>query len=304
MIQNMRYQTLLSLALVLVATREAVGLRMNTPPEFSRTVKKMSANLGKDFAVVSGGDNKDTINLLCIGDSITLGHSVSKPYPALLFDKLNNLDSSKNYSIDNQGAHATTMLTMKPGTECSRPVDGARSYWDDEHFGMAMSSKPDLVTVALGINDATVKAHGGCDDAGNWEKRYEDDYVEMIQQLQKLISYHNTHPDIYLMTPQPSTLEHLTPFNGAFLPILQRVQERTGVKGVIDVYAAFADGSWHAWDGLHPGEEVHNKVADIIVDRIKADYNVEGNKEWMTSLVGQKINNLMSKALKKRKQKI
>lgn len=276
----MQYQAILSLALVLGTTSLRMTLSKPHEVKLHEKMTKVTEEFARDYSMITG-DGKDTINVLCIGDSITSGYKgdgsyVQNPYPAQLFGRLNDMDPNKNYWVDNQGAGGATMISMKPGTGgCTATHSGQYSYWNSDSFQNVMHSKPDIVTIALGINDADMKQHGGCDSPESWEQRYEEDYVEMVKQLQTLVSYHNQQPDIYLLTPTPVTRGDLSPLNGSFLPILQRVQEKTGVKGVVDLNSIFADGSWHDLDGVHPPEEMHTKVADAIVGQIKKDIKAD-----------------------------
>ena len=65
------------------------------------------------------------------------------------------------------------------------------SYWDTAEYMMAMNSKPDIVTIMLGTNDAYEE---------NWnEKQFRSDYLELANRFKQL----STNPKIYLMIPPP-----------------------------------------------------------------------------------------------------
>ena len=62
---------------------------------------------------------------------------------------------------------------------------------DLKQFKDAVNSKPDIVIIQLGMNDAK---------AGNYDgQRFHDDYVKMIKQFQEL----PTKPQIFLVIPTP-----------------------------------------------------------------------------------------------------
>ena len=77
---------------------------------------------------------------------------------------------------------------------------GDCAYWDQPTYQQAMTSKPDIVTIMLGTNDAK-----GC----NWDRTpdgvqgkgdlFKNDYKDMIEKFRAL----PTKPKIYVVLPPP-----------------------------------------------------------------------------------------------------
>merc|ERR1719316_1833948 len=138
-----------------------------------------------------------------------MGSKVKQSYPDLLFEELNGVseNSTHQYVVENQGQGGATMLKMKPGTQCSSsPRKDIYSYWDSTGFKRALNSHPDIITIALGANDLAIKNFEN-DCGENWEKRYEEDYIAMVKEMQKISSFHGRVPEIYLLTPTPLPCE-------------------------------------------------------------------------------------------------
>ena len=84
-----------------------------------------------------------------MGDSITQGflHFTdngplfsNESYPTRLFEMINK---TQKYEVLNYGKESKCALKNK---SCS--------YWDTPEYAIAMASKPDIVTIMLGTNDA------------------------------------------------------------------------------------------------------------------------------------------------------
>jgi len=114
----------------------------------------------------------------CVGDSITAGYlsSNNMDYP----HQLQTMLGSK-YIVKNWGAGGRTMLKK-----------GDQPYWTTGPLRFALESKPDIVVLMLGTNDAKVN---------NWKLHAEFpvDYKAMIDTFKNLSS----QPKIYLMVPPP-----------------------------------------------------------------------------------------------------
>lgn len=116
----------------------------------------------------------------CVGDSLTAGEGSSKPlhlnsYPGLL--RQNPLFA--DYVVNNYGVNS--MCAMKSAAKLS--------YWNTKFFKRAMNSRPKIVIIMLGTNDAK---HFD-------EVNYRDSYTDMISGFQNLSS----KPTVYISIPPP-----------------------------------------------------------------------------------------------------
>lgn len=241
------------------------------------------------------------LNFMCLGDSVTQGMG-AVAYPSRLGNMLKQRTGTK-YNVHNVGEAGSTMLKLQPGAGgCeSSPNSGVKSYWNFKD--RVFDYRPDIITMSFGLNDLQIH---NCDerDPKMFEKQYEEDYVSMVEEFKTVSPWTKEHPDIYLMTPTPVTCGIHCPSpqlgersNGRFISILSRVMNRTGVKGLIDIYGVFRqeDGNidmskFASKDGLHPDEATHWKIAEAVADRIAADAKEDNLK--------------MAKELKQKSKKI
>ena len=112
--------------------------------------------------------NKDMIRIVCVGDSITKGYLrrdepdevyTNETWPFRLAGMINNHDK---YEV----------LTFAHGGKCAQKNRDC-SFWDTDEYYQAVQSKPDIVTLMFGTNDAYMSY---------WdEKQYRDDYTDMVK---------------------------------------------------------------------------------------------------------------------------
>lgn len=212
-------------------------------------------------AVVVSGVTRVT----CIGDSITSGGGCGvDSYTGVLQVLLGD-----DYEVTNAGCSSMTML--KQG-QCNG--GGGCSYWRTNEWQLALNSKPDIVTIMLGTNDAK---------AFNWEGVQQNvgdyfalDYVDMINQLKNA---NNVDPEIYVLVPpplyEPYPFEmNRTVINSIYPSLMRNVAEVTGAK-VIDIFSAFVawdvDSSAKTCDGCHPTEDGAYLIADTIAAALKSN---------------------------------
>jgi len=119
-------------------------------------------------------------SVACVGDSITAGYlsTNNMDYPHQLQTML-----GPKYAVKNWGAGGRTMLKK-----------GDQPYWTTGPLRFALESKPDIVVLMLGTNDAKT---------GNWHapliSEFPVDYKAMIDAFKNVSS----DPKIYLMVPPP-----------------------------------------------------------------------------------------------------
>ena len=82
------------------------------------------------------------VRVACVGDSTTYGYGIENlptdAYPHQLEKLL-----GPSYSVQNFGKNAATLLKK-----------GDLPYWEQIEYKQALKSKPDIVIINLGVNDA------------------------------------------------------------------------------------------------------------------------------------------------------
>lgn len=131
------------------------------------------------IAAAAAAAAAETINVSCVGDSITAGYLSTKgmSYPHQL-----QLLLGPGYSVKNFGAGGRTVLKK-----------GDNPYWRTGPLKEALLSKPSIVVLMLGTNDAKYR---------NWSPLHAEfpvDYTSMINVFKNV----STRPKIFLMVPPP-----------------------------------------------------------------------------------------------------
>ena len=168
--------------------------------------------------------NSSAVIIACVGDSITQGYLSSNggDYPTQL-QKLLGTD----YKVINFGAGGRTMLKK-----------GDNPYWKTGPLKAALASKPAIVVLMLGTNDA--KFH-------NWGPLHDEfpiDYKSMIDTFNNV----STNPKIYLMVPPPlyqndrygmnqTVINSLFPGNGP--AGIRTLAKASGLAEPIDLFSLF-----------------------------------------------------------------
>lgn len=213
------------------------------------------------FAALIFGAQK--IRVTCIGDSITEGGGC---VPGSYTDVLQSMLGA-NYEVINAGKSSQTML--KKGlcndlTPCS--------YWNTDSWQTALNSKPDIVTIFLGTNDAKYFNWEGIQQ--NTGDYYALDYVDMIRTVRQV----PTSPKVYLIVPPPLYEPYPFDMNATIInqiyPVLIRDISNVVNTQLVDVYGAFASqqvsSSALTCDGCHPTDLGNQIIAQTIADAIVA----------------------------------
>lgn len=203
-----------------------------------------------------------SLRVTCVGDSITEGGAcVSTSYTY----NLQNLFGD-NAIVTNAGVSAQTMLKHGLCNDLS-PC----SYWNTNAWQNALQSKPDIVTIMLGTNDAK---------AFNWEgiqqnlgDYYTLDYVDMIKQLRQL----DPKPEIYVLVPPPLYEPYPWEMNATVIneifPVVIKDLSTVTETGIISVYDAFREAEKDytenlTCDGCHPTADGNQVIAEAIYNAI------------------------------------
>ena len=179
----------------------------------------------------------------CVGDSITAGYlsSNNMDYP----HQLQTMLGSK-YKVINFGAGGRTMLKK-----------GDQPYWTTGPLRFALESKPDIVVLMLGTNDAKVN---------NWRPLHAEfpvDYKTMIDTFKNLTNV----PKIYLMVPPPlyqdgaygmnqTVINSLFPGDG--VAGVNTLAKASGLDAPIDLFSLW-EGHCPVLGGTpdHPANKTH-----------------------------------------------
>ena len=212
-------------------------------------------------------DHSNTIQILCIGDSITDGSGASNKkttsYPPLLEKHLSRLNKNKHFVTKNFGIGGTTMQKS-----CQQ------SYWDTEFFKEALATThASIVILAFGTNDAK---------EFNWNATaFVNDYIAMIQTFQNM----NSHPDVYICIPPPLYREvfkmNMHVINYELPQLIPQIAKETSAK-LIDVFNSMGGEKLTKkhlfineniplkWpnDGCHPNDLGYKIMAKTIAESI------------------------------------
>jgi acyl-CoA thioesterase-1 len=224
------------------------------------------------------------VRVTCIGDSITSGGGCGIPSYVETLEAL----LGEDYSVTNAGCSGMTQL--KTG-QCNG--GGDCSYWKTNEWQLALNSKPDIVVIMLGTNDAK---------AFNWEGVQQNtgdyfalDYVDMIN---KVKATNTKEPEIYAMIPpplyEPFPFEmNSTVINQVYPNLIRNIATVTGVK-VIDIYSAFVgwdvDSSEKTCDGCHPSADGAYLIADTVAAAIQESSKFSKRSHEMKKLRKEKRN--------------
>ena len=184
-------------------------------------------------------NSKTTPTLVaCIGDSITAGTE----YPVDLWQLLGS-----DYVVGNFGIGGSTVAL------------GTDSSWINETgFSVAKQSRPDIVIIELGTNDANTAYN-------ETNSGFIADYVELIHEFQVLSS----EPKVYLLLPPPifdnnGNLSQ-TYFVQNVIPNIRLVANQTGLS-LIDSYTPLLNHPNYFDDGVHPNVEGARIIAQAVYD--------------------------------------
>lgn len=178
-----------------------------------------------------GARAQSVIKVACVGNSITEGAGLDKPYPAALQELL-----GEEYEVRNYGVSGRTLLKR-----------GDFPYWNEAMYQEALAWNPDIVIIKLGTNDTKPQ---------NWQnkKDFVKNYKDLVKSFKKLPS----EPQVYICYPIP-VFEDKWGINEAVLkeevlPAIEKVARKTGVK-TIDLYTPFMGKEELTYDGIHPNDE-------------------------------------------------
>ena len=187
----------------------------------------------------------------CIGDSVTEGYGISDStlnYPAQLQKLLGS-----GFVVGNFGHSGATLLKK-----------GHNPYHKTKAYTKALSFKPDVIVIALGLNDT---------DPRNWpnyKNEFLADYSQLIKDFRKI----NPKVEVFVCTMAPIFSGHRRFLSGtrdwfdqiqALIPQIAKAQDAT----LIDNNSALAARIDLFEDYLHPNNRGAQLIAENIAPYIK-----------------------------------
>ncbi|MBK8712174.1 MAG: sialate O-acetylesterase [Niastella sp.] len=207
------------------------------------------------FSTSIGFSQSKKIKVACIGNSITAGYLLSDPmqdaYPAQLQKKCGD-----GYDVKIFGYSGATLLR-----------NGHKPYYKTDKFIQALSFKPDIAIIHLGLNDT---------DPRNWpnyKDDFEADYAWLIDTLRQV----NASVKIFICRLSPIFSGHPR-FKSGTRDWFWQIQEKIpGIAkenntGLIDIYNPLQRRPDLFADNLHPDAEGAGIIATIAYQKITGNY--------------------------------
>jgi acyl-CoA thioesterase I len=199
--------------------------------------------------------NNHTIKVICVGNSITFGSTITDrekdSYPAVLGKMLGS-----GYEVKNYGLSGRTILKK-----------GNRPYWNEPQLQEAVNYNPDIVIIKLGTNDSK---------PANWQFKsdFEKDYSDMVELFKNLTS----KPKVFICNPVPAYANKFTIRDSIIvtdiIPSLKTISKAEKVD-IIDFYGPFAGKQNLLSDGVHPNTDGAKLMAKIVFKVITGKEYVE-----------------------------
>jgi lysophospholipase L1-like esterase len=196
------------------------------------------------------------IKIACIGNSITYGYGLSSPATQSYPGRLQVLLGTGNYTIENDGVNATTLLK-----------NGDNPYWRNGRLPQVFTFQPDIITIKLGTNDTKPQ---------NWDvhkQEFKRDYLAMIDTLSRMAS----KPKIWLLLPVPVFSNPTATSWGIrdsvikkIIPIIKEIGTERSLP-VIDVNTPLLSfPQYFSVDGVHPNAAGEDTIARVVYRAIQA----------------------------------
>lgn len=195
------------------------------------------------------------VKIACIGDSVTAGYLLANPntqsYPSQL-----QVLMGKQYEVKNFGHSGATLLKK-----------GSTPYYKTTACAEAISYRPDIAIIHLGLNDT---------DPRNWPNYKEDfnaDYSWLLDTLKK----QNPNVKLYICRMTPIFNEHPRFKSGTrdwFWQIQEHIEEIATANKVnlINLHEKLYNRPELFPDALHPTTEGATILAQTVYENITQDY--------------------------------
>ncbi len=206
-------------------------------------------------AVHAKPQNKPTIRVACVGNSITYGTGIENrehfSYPVQLQKMLGD-----KYVVGNFGKPGATLLRH-----------GHRPYFEQNEFKEAMRFKGDIVVIHLGINDTDPR------NWSNYRDEFVTDYLALIDSLRSV--NHNARFIIARMTPiahrHPRFISGTKLWHTEIQQAIETVAKVSGAE-LVDFHAPLYPYPNLLPDAIHPNAEGAGILARTVYGGITGDY--------------------------------
>lgn len=200
------------------------------------------------ITIHSNAQEKKTVKVACIGNSITFGHGIKDRIKNAYPEQLNRMLGA-DYEVKNFGVSGRTLLSK-----------GNSPYIETKVYEEALAFEPDIVIFKLGTNDSK---------DFNWvyKSDFKTDYQDLIKTFQDLKS----KPNIYLCLAAPVykkgkkiSAEIVT---NEVNPRIKEIAQEQQLK-LIDLYTPLLDKGDYFPDAIHPNANGASEMAKIVYQEI------------------------------------
>ena len=199
----------------------------------------------------------DMIRVACIGNSVTYGYGIKdinkNSYPAVLQQKLGD-----KYVVRNFGHSGATLLKK-----------GHNPYWQTEEYKNALSFKPHVIVIHLGLNDT---------DPRNWPN-YRDDFIKDYTELIDSFLAIDTHPLPKVWICRITPIFHGHPrFKAGTRDWFWQIQNSIDLiaqnndVGLIDLHTPLYSRPDLFPDNVHPTKDGANIIAREVNQQLTGDF--------------------------------
>ena len=213
------------------------------------------------------------LRITCVGDSITYGVGASNrtktSYPAMLQTKLADMYPEHRFAVINCGRSRAYAINNSEMTY-KYASDQSIAYTESTEFATSLKSRPDIVLIMLGANDAYTASQN---------TEVSKKFTESLEKLVNTYRALDTSPEVYLLicTDRFDTAQRKNDLKNIIIPAIKDVAERLECP-IIDMYTLSTDaatellgtassqrklGSGEMFsDSVHPGDKLYAVMAE------------------------------------------
>ena len=217
------------------------------------------------------------IRIACVGDSITYGTGASNrnttSYPAVLQSLLNSKQSATKYVVMNYG-RARAYAINNSETDYKYASAQSVAYTATQEYKNSLISKPDIVLIMLGANDAHVALQN---------KDVSNKYTAALEKLVATYRGLDTAPEVYLLicTDRFDATARRHSLIKVIIPAIKATAEKLECP-TIDLFSVTTEQaeeylkdsskvrSQTAYfsDGVHPGDAGYADMAEAVCNAL------------------------------------
>lgn len=223
------------------------------------------------------------LRITCVGDSITYGVGASNrtktSYPAMLQTKLAAMHPDHRFAVVNCGRSRAYAINNKEMTY-KYASEQSIAYTAAPEYATSLKTKPDIVLIMLGANDAYTASQNS-----DVSKKF----TESLENLVKTYRALDTSPEVYLLicTDRFDTAQRRNDLKNIIIPAIKDVAERLDCP-IIDMYSLSTDAATALFntdssqrklgtaenfnDSVHPGDKLYDLMAQEAAKVISDSY--------------------------------